>query len=81
MHTLFARLRQFLRKPGNRIMRVSGVQQLAGGVLIYAIDVDGRRIILGASPHAICVLDRYRVSAAGDGQVARTTEIQRDPVH
>lgn len=42
-----------------KIIRVACVQPLAGGVTLYAIDVDGRRILLGASPHAVCLLDRY----------------------
>ncbi|HEV2037699.1 MAG TPA: hypothetical protein VGQ96_03745 [Candidatus Eremiobacteraceae bacterium] len=40
-------------------MRVAGAQPLAPGVTVYAIDVDGRRIIVGASARALCVLDRY----------------------
>ncbi|MDQ6767054.1 MAG: flagellar biosynthetic protein FliO [Candidatus Eremiobacteraeota bacterium] len=40
-------------------MRVAGAQPLAAGVTVYAIDVDGRRLIVGASAHAVCVLDRY----------------------
>ena len=36
-----------------------GAQSLAPGLAVYAIDVDDRRIILGASTQGLCVLDRY----------------------
>ncbi len=51
---------QRFRMQRSTELRVTGVQALAPGVAIYAIDVDGRRIIVGASAHAMCVLDRYR---------------------
>jgi hypothetical protein len=53
------------------VIRVSAVQPLAGGVTVYAIDLDGRRIVIGASPHGVSLLDRYQYSnrqpAAGEG--------------
>jgi hypothetical protein len=42
-----------------RPIRVACVQPLAAGVTIYAVDIDGRRIVIGASSRALCVLDRY----------------------
>jgi hypothetical protein len=42
-----------------RPIRVACVQPLAAGVTIYAIDIDGRRIVIGASSRALCVLDHY----------------------
>jgi hypothetical protein len=62
MKTLMAMFGRLLRKPGNKLVRVAGAAPLAGGVMVYAIDVDGRRIIFGASPRALCVLDRYPLS-------------------
>ena len=59
-----------MRAPRTTLLRVSGVQALAPGIGVYAIDVDGRRIIVGASAHAMCVLGRYRVPSE---------ENQRDP--
>jgi flagellar biogenesis protein FliO len=61
---LLQRLQFFrnLRRP--KVMRVAGVQPLAAGVTVYAIDVDGRRIIVGASSNALCVLDRYPLNIA-----------------
>jgi hypothetical protein len=60
MKALLARLMQMLGAPRGRLLHVAGVQPLAAGLVVYAIDVDGRRIILGVSPRALCVLDRYR---------------------
>jgi flagellar biogenesis protein FliO len=59
MRDWWSRLIQRLKMPRSTLVHVTGIQPLAPGVAVYAIDVDGRRIILGASTHAICVLDRY----------------------
>jgi hypothetical protein len=40
-------------------MRVAAVQPLAAGVTLYAIDIDGRRLVIGACARSVCVLDRY----------------------
>lgn len=66
MRHWLARLAYQLRMPKNRIVRVTGAQSLAPGLAVYAIDVDGRRIILGASAHALCVLDRYPAPKSAD---------------
>ena len=42
-----------------RTIHIAAMQPLGAGVVLYAADIDGRRIVLAASPHAICVLDRY----------------------
>ena len=60
MREWLGRLAHRLKMPKNNVVRVTGIQSLAPGLAIYAIDVDGRRIILGASAHALCVLDRYQ---------------------
>lgn len=57
MREWVTRLARRLRKRS--FLRVAGAQPLAPGVTVYAIDVDGRRIIVGASARALCVLDRY----------------------
>lgn len=64
MQALLARLMQKLGVPRSKLLHVAGVQPLAAGLALYAIDVDGRRIILGVSPRALCVLDRYRTPEA-----------------
>lgn len=53
------KLRGLFRARMHRLIRIAAVQPLAAGVVLYAADVDGRRIVLAASPHTICVLDRY----------------------
>jgi hypothetical protein len=55
-----ARLVHRLKVPRSTIVRVTGAQSLAPGLAVYALDVDGRRIIVGASAHGLCVLDRYQ---------------------
>lgn len=52
-------LQRLLRIKVRRPISIAAVQPLAAGVVLYAADVDGRRIVLAASSHAICVLDRY----------------------
>ena len=59
MREWLARLRRRLQIRRSTLLRVTGAQSLGPGVAIYAVDVDGRRIIFGASSHAMCVLDRY----------------------
>lgn len=57
-----------------KIIHVACVQPLAAGVTLYAIDVDGRRILFGASLHAVCLLDRYqlpRESVASERDLAQ----------
>ena len=52
-------------------VQVTGAQSLGSGIAVYAIDVDGRRIILAASSRAMCILDKY--PAPPDH------EVERDP--
>jgi hypothetical protein len=60
---MIARVLEWLRGLQNfrtmRPIRVACVQPLAAGVTIYAIDIDGRRIVIGTSSRAFCVLDCY----------------------
>jgi hypothetical protein len=50
-------------------VHVVGAQSLGPGIAVYALDVDGRRIIFAASSQAICILDKY--PAPPDQQVER----------
>ena len=59
MRKWFAHIMRRLRTRRSSLLRVTGVQPLAPGVAVYAIDVDGRRIIFGASAHAMCKLACY----------------------
>jgi flagellar biogenesis protein FliO len=61
MRALLARLMHKLGMPRTRLLQVAAAQPLGAGLTVYAIDVDSRRIVLAASPRAICVLDRYHV--------------------
>ncbi len=56
-----SRLVQHLRAPRATFVHVTSAQSLGPGLAVYAIDVDGRRIILGATARGLCVLDRYPV--------------------
>jgi flagellar biogenesis protein FliO len=53
-----------LRVQRNRLMRISGAQPLGPGAAVYAVDVDGRRILLGITARTMRVLDRYPVPQA-----------------
>ena len=72
MRAWFARLLRRLGQRRSTLVRVTGAQSLGPGLAVYAVDVDGRRIILGASTHAMCVLDRY--PAPPDPQIERDPE-------
>ncbi|GEM_PF-7113341 len=61
MREWLIQLVQRCKLPRSTIVRVTGAQSLGPGLAVYAIDVDGRRIILGASARTMCVLDRYPV--------------------
>lgn len=59
MRRLVAWLRElYARRPG-RVIKVASVQPLGAGVTLYAIDIDGRRLVIGACARSVCVLDRY----------------------
>ncbi len=64
MRALLARLMNKLRMHRTRWLQVAAAQPLGAGLMVYAIDVDSRRIVLAVSPRAICVLDRYRTPEA-----------------
>jgi len=66
MRQWLERMAHRLHMPNKRVVRVTGAQSLAPGLAVYAIDVDGRRIIVGASAHALCVLDRYPAPKSED---------------
>lgn len=53
-----------LGMPRTRLLQVAGAQPLGAGLMVYAIDVDSRRIVVAVSPGAICVLARYRTPEA-----------------
>jgi hypothetical protein len=53
-----------LFRPHKSPMHIAAVQYLAPGVTVYAVDIDGRRIVMGATPHALCVLDNYPLASA-----------------
>jgi hypothetical protein len=46
-------------------MRVAAVQHLHGGAAVYALDVDGRRLLFAVAAHWGCLLSCYPVPAAG----------------
>ncbi|GEM_PF-4827964 len=73
MREALLRIRDLWARRPARLMRVRCVQPLSSGVTLYAIDIDGRRLLIGASARSICVLDRYPVPACQ--QTA-----QREPV-
>ncbi|HXW52351.1 MAG TPA: flagellar biosynthetic protein FliO [Candidatus Acidoferrales bacterium] len=60
---LIARLTAWCSRRPTRLMRVACVQPLAGGVTLYAIDIDDRRIVIGACAGSIRVLDRYPLAS------------------
>ncbi len=66
MRQWLERVARRLRMPKNNVVRVTGAQSVAPGLAVFAIDVDGRRIILGASTHALCVIDRYLAPKSED---------------
>jgi flagellar biogenesis protein FliO len=45
---------------------VVGAHPLGPGLAVYVIDVDGRRTVLAAGSHAMCVLSTYRAPQCGD---------------
>jgi flagellar biogenesis protein FliO len=59
MRALLAGLMRRFGVAGGTPLHVAAAQPLGAGTMLYAIDVDQRRIILAISPRAICVLDRY----------------------
>lgn len=65
MRELIAQFLRSLTHRRQRCIRVACVQPLAAGVTLYAIDVDGRRILMGASSNAVCLLDRYPIPPLG----------------
>jgi flagellar biogenesis protein FliO len=66
MRALLAWLTRKLGMPRTRLLRVAAAQPLGAGLMVYAIDVDSRRIVLAVSPGAMCVLDRYRTPQAAN---------------
>ena len=63
MHRWLERLAAWYRARCSRLVRVIGVQQLGAGMVVYAVEVDGRRVVFAASSRAICALDRYETPA------------------
>jgi len=68
MRSWLLRLVASWRRRHTAVVKVTGSQSLAPGLAVFALDVDGRRIIVGVASHGMCVLDRYP-----------TPENERDP--
>ena len=66
---VIARLARFLAqwrpKPRVRI-EVLAAHPLASGVGVYVIEVDGRRTVVAAGSHAICLLAAYPAPREAD---------------
>ncbi len=71
MRNWLEQVTRWLQARRSQVVHLSGAQWLGPGLAVYALDVDGRRIILGVSTHAMCVLDRYSAPPSG--------AIERDP--
>jgi len=48
-----------LRGRRSGLMRIADAQPLGPGAAVYALDIDGRRILLGVTARTMRVLDRY----------------------
>lgn len=72
MREALRRIRDLWARRPARLMRVRCVQPLSSGVTLYAIDVDGRRLLIGACTRSICVLDKYPVPTCPQA-------VQREP--
>lgn len=70
MREIFARLWSWFTKRRSQLIRVVAAQPLAAGVTVYVLAMNDRRIVLAASAHGLCVLDRYTCEAhsSAEGQ-------------
>jgi flagellar biogenesis protein FliO len=55
----FERWMERLRTRPRLKIDVAGARPLSSTLTIYVIDVDGRRTVLAAATHALCVLSSY----------------------
>jgi flagellar biogenesis protein FliO len=51
---------------------VVGARPLSSSLTVYVIDVDGRRTVLAAGSHALCVLSSYPTPPSAAPEGART---------
>ena len=66
-------MRQALRRLIDRLrpkwparIDIAAARPLAHHVTVYVVDVDGKRTVFAASPHAICLLSHYAAPHAAD---------------
>jgi flagellar biogenesis protein FliO len=75
---VIARFAQLIARwrPTPRVkVHVLAAHPLASGLGVYVIDVDGRRTVLAAGSHAICVLAAYPSPRDVDPEGQRTTAV------
>jgi flagellar biogenesis protein FliO len=68
---VMARLRT---RPGSTI-DVAGARPLSSAITIFVIDVDGRRTVLAAGTHALCVLSTYPTPPSVAPEGAQTASV------
>jgi hypothetical protein len=64
-----------MRAQSRVTIDVAGARPLSGALVIYVIDVDGRRTVLAAAPHALCVLSSYPTPPCVVPEGARTASV------
>ncbi len=78
LNRLWVRITQFCRRDAGRArpaMRVAAIQHLHGGAILYALDVDGRRLLFAAAAHWGCLLSCYPEPAAGRESLGQTQNV------
>jgi hypothetical protein len=65
MIAFIARWMARLRARPRLNIEVVGAHPLSSGLAVYVIDVEGRRTVLAAGSHAMCVLSSYQVPKRG----------------
>ena len=58
---LAARVRSAFASRRISPIRIVGAQSLHHGVMLYAAEIDGRRLIFAAAPHCVTLLTEYAV--------------------
>jgi hypothetical protein len=61
-------LRRFFGRRAQPALRIVDVRPLHPGTALYVADIDERRIVFAATPHAVALLARYRHRAARTGK-------------
>ena len=64
-----------LRTRPRLIIDVAGARPLSSALTIYVVDVDGRRTVLAAGTHALCVLSSYPTPPSVAPEGARTASV------